>query len=173
MAAAAHMEHNGVPLDAETLSLLMQNWASIQDALIREIDRRYGVFDGRTFKRARFESWLISQSIPWPRLASGQLDLSDETFRQMARIHPMVSPLRELRHALSQMRLSELQVGADGRNRCLLSAFRAKTSRNQPSNKKFILRAISVDERPDQAQPRLWDSLRRLVVTCSPYCPRS
>ena len=37
------------------------------------------------------------------------------------------------------MRLfSDLAVGGDGRNRCLLSAFRATSSRNCPSNAKFI-----------------------------------
>ena len=56
----------------------------------------------------------------------------------MARAYPIVAPLRELRYALSQMRLSDLAVGRDGRNRTLLSAFRARTGRNQPSNTKFI-----------------------------------
>jgi DNA polymerase I-like protein with 3'-5' exonuclease and polymerase domains len=46
--------------------------------------------------------------------------------------------LRELRYTLSQLRLSDLAVGRDGRNRCLLSAFRARTGRNQPSNTRFI-----------------------------------
>src|SRR5205085_503441 len=40
--------------------------------------------------------------------------------------------------ALGQLRLNELAVGPDGRNRCLLSAFGARTGRNQPSNSKFI-----------------------------------
>jgi DNA polymerase I len=39
---------------------------------------------------------------------------------------------------LSEMRLNELAVGKDGRNRCLLSPFRSKTGRNQPSNTKYI-----------------------------------
>ena len=56
----------------------------------------------------------------------------------MARVHPQLNPLRELRGALSQMRLSDLAVGDDGRNRCLLSMFRSKTGRNQPSNTRFI-----------------------------------
>ena len=47
---------------------------------------------------------------------------------------PQVGPVRELRHALGQLRLSELAVGPDGRNRCLLGAFGSKTGRNQPSN---------------------------------------
>jgi DNA polymerase-1 len=64
--------------------------------------------------------------------------MRDDTFREMARANPKIAPLRELRVALSQMRLSELAVGGDGRNRCLLSAFRARTGRNQPSNSRFI-----------------------------------
>ena len=46
--------------------------------------------------------------------------------------------MRELRHALSKMRLEDLAVGGDGRNRCLLSAFGSKTGRNQPSNTRSI-----------------------------------
>ena len=56
----------------------------------------------------------------------------------MARAHSIVAPLRELRAALSEMRLSDLAVGRDGRNRTILSAFRARTGRNQPSNSRFI-----------------------------------
>jgi hypothetical protein len=64
---------------------------------------------------------LIRADIPWPRLESGALDLSDDTFRQMARLYPLVAPLRELRFSLSQLRLNSLAVGSDDRNRCLLS----------------------------------------------------
>jgi DNA polymerase I len=138
MAAAARMEHNGVPLDTGTLTRLMSHWSNIQDRLIAEIDAVYGVYDGRTFKANRFAAWLGRTGIPWPRLASGRLDLSDDAFRDVARAHPPVSPLRELRSALSEMRLSDLAVGSDGRNRTLLSVFRARTGRNQPSNTKFI-----------------------------------
>jgi hypothetical protein len=57
----------------------------------------------------------------------------------MARAYPAeVGPIRELRHALSQMRLQELTVGRDDRNRYPLSAFRSRTGRNQPSNSKAI-----------------------------------
>ena len=54
------------------------------------------------------------------------------------RLYPTIAPLRELRSALSEMRLADLAVGHDGRNRAVLSAFRARTGRNQPSNTKFI-----------------------------------
>lgn len=138
MKAAAQIEYNGIPMDVEMFSCLSGRWESIQDELIAAIDARYGIFEGRTFKMDKFSNWLIRNNIPWPRLESGTLDLQDDTFREMARIYPSVAPLRELRVSLSQMRLSELSVGHDGRNRCLLSAFRARTGRNQPSNSRFI-----------------------------------
>jgi DNA polymerase-1 len=110
----------------------------IQEKLIERIDADYGVFDGRTFKLDRFEAWLARAGIPWPRLESGRLDLGDDTFRQMARIYPAISPVRELRSSLADLRLNDLAVGRDGRNRTILSAFRARTGRNQPSNSRFI-----------------------------------
>jgi DNA polymerase-1 len=138
MTAAARIERNGVPIDTATHKLLQRYWPDIQDQLIVEIDRDYGVYDGRTFKADRFAAWLSRNDIPWPRLDSGRLDLRDDTFREMARAHLTVAPLRDLRAALSQMRLSDLSVGEDSRNRTLLSAFRARTGRNQPSNTRFI-----------------------------------
>jgi len=138
MAAAAAMEHNGVPIDKDMLERLRLGWTAIQDQLIAAIDRDYGVFDGRTFKLERFASWLATANIPWPRLESGRLDLSNDTFRQMARAYPQVAPLRELRSSLAELRLNDLAVGHDGRNRVIFSAFRARSSRNAPSNARFI-----------------------------------
>jgi DNA polymerase-1 len=132
------MEWLGVPLDVPAFTLLREHWAAIQDHLIARIDADYGVFDGRTFKADRWARWLAAHDIPWPRLPSGALALDEDTFREMDRAYPAVAPIRELRYALSQMRLADLAVGADGRNRCLLSAFRARTGRNQPSNSQFI-----------------------------------
>jgi hypothetical protein len=138
MAAAAQMERNGVPIDTATLRRVKKHWLDIQDQLIADIDINYGVYEGRTFKADRFAAWLAQNNIPWPRLESGRLDLGDDTFRELARAYPTVAPLRELRAALSGMRLSDLAVGTDSRNRTMLSAFRARTGRNQPSNTKFI-----------------------------------
>jgi len=138
MQAVSHIQMNGVPLDVEVFELLKLLWSSIQDQLIAEIDDDYGVYDGRTFKIDRFEAYLMASDIPWPRLESGRLDMRDNTFRDMARSYIQIAPIRELRSALSEMRLANLYVGDDGRNRCLLSPFRSRTGRNQPSNSKFI-----------------------------------
>ena len=164
MAAAARIERAGVPVDSQTLACLQQNWSRIKERLIERVDADFGVFirieqrrpppdvptaggdtnsdadvgQAWSFSSALFEQWLARNGIPWPRLASGKLDLEDETFRQMARRCPAVAPLRELRYTLSKLRLNDLAAGADGRTRCLLSAFQASTSRNQPSSSQFI-----------------------------------
>lgn len=138
MKAVSCIQCNGIPLDTEVLALLLAQWNHIQDKLIAKIDKNYGVYEARTFKISRWEQYLVTRGIPWPRLESGKLDMCDDTFREMARIYPLVAPIRELRSCLSEMRLADLQVGDDGRNRYLLSPFRARTGRNQPSNSKSI-----------------------------------
>ena len=145
MAAVAAMEWNGIPIDVVGLDGLRANWEALKGRLVERIDAAYGVYVATkgtarlSFSSQRFAEWLARESVPWPRLESGQLALDDDTFRQMARTYPTVAPLRELRHSLGEMRLfSDLAVGSDGRNRCLLSPFRSITSRNQPSNARFI-----------------------------------
>ena len=138
MVAVAHMEHCGVPIDLTLLDRLRESWGHIKDELIMAVDADYGVYESGTFKMARFEAWLVDKGFPWPRLPSGTLATDEDTFRQMARAYPAVAPLHELRHSLGKLKLNNLQVGADSRSRCLLSPFRSKTGRNQPSNAKFI-----------------------------------
>jgi DNA polymerase-1 len=136
--AVARMEDAGVPIDSEMLENLRSNWLSIKDELIRRVDDQYGVYDGRTFKIDRFAQYLARHGIPWATLPTGRLALDDDTFKEQCKTHPQLRPLKELRQALAQLKLSELQVGHDGRNRALLSMFRSKTGRNQPSNSKFV-----------------------------------
>lgn len=138
MKAVSCIQTHGIPIDTAALALLQAQWSAIQDQLIADVDSDYGIFEGRTFKASRWEAYLVAQQIAWPRLPSGALDMGDATFREMARTHVQVAPIRELRSALSEMRLANLHVGDDGRNRCLLSPFRSRTGRNQPSNSKFI-----------------------------------
>lgn len=137
-AAAAHIEHNGIPLDVVTYERLRADWDGLKSKMIEAIDRDYGIYDDGKFKMERFEQYLSDQNIPWPRLPTGKLQTDDDTFKEMALTYPQIAPLRELRVSLGKMRLTGLPVGEDGRNRFMLSIFRSKTGRNQPSNSKFI-----------------------------------
>ena len=143
----------------------MAQWDAIKGRLIERIDAEYHVFEGPTFKHDRFMGWLERVGIPWPLLDSGRLDLSDETFREMARAHPKVAPLHQLRHSLAQLRLNDLAVGADGRNRAMLSAFRSKTGRNQPSNTRFIFGPSAWLRGLIQPPNRIRPCLHRLETT--------
>jgi hypothetical protein len=136
--SVAGTESTGVPIDVTIHELLGREWPAIKALLVQEVDRCYGVYDGTTFKEVRFASLLRRLGISWPRLESGRLDLKDETFKEQAQLYSVLGPLRELRETLSRMRLAEIGVGADGRNRTMLSPFSSLTGRNQPSNKRFI-----------------------------------
>ena len=138
MAAAAAVEHNGVPIDTTTLAKLQERWDDIKDLLIADVDKEYGVYEGRIFKQVKFEAYLEDSGIPWPRLPTGKLSLADDTFRQMAKAYPQVSALRELRSSLADLRFSRLTVGRDGRNRYALFPFSSVTGRNQPSSTRAI-----------------------------------
>jgi hypothetical protein len=137
-AAVARMEWLGVPIDVEALDYLRAGWGRLQDALIERVDRRYGVYQGGKFNPRLWAAWVNKHDIPWPRLAPGRLELSLDTFREMADAYPEVRPMQELRATLALLRPSELPVGPDGRNRCPLRPFAAKTGRNAPSTSKFI-----------------------------------
>jgi hypothetical protein len=138
MAAVARMEFAGIPVDLPSLSLLRKYWPQIGAVLVARINSVYGVYEEGVFRAELFARWLAEHDVPWPRLPTGRLALDEDTFREMARVHPEVAPLRELRCSLAQLRLNELSVGRDGRNRCLISPFSARTGRNQPSNSQFI-----------------------------------
>lgn len=138
MAAVARMEFAGVPIDVPALRRLRSGWDAIEHRLIAEVDSEFGVFDGTTFKADRWAGWVARRGLAWPGLESGELALDDDSFREMARTDADVALMRELRYTLSQLRLTDLTVGSDGRNRVMLSPFRAKSSRNAPSNSRFI-----------------------------------
>ncbi len=138
MWAAAAMEWTGIPIDTETLNLLQEHWSDILNLLIRRTDEAYGVYDGRSFKLVAFDAYLAERGIPWRRTPSGRLDLTDDYFRDQAKAHPCLMALQQLRATLTKLRLDKLQIGSDGRNRVLLSAFRSRTGRCQPSNAKGV-----------------------------------
>jgi DNA polymerase I-like protein with 3'-5' exonuclease and polymerase domains len=138
MQAVAQMEHRGIPLDTTTLDRLRLHWKGLQGRLVQEIDANYGCYEGLTFKTEKFERYLVEKDIPWPRTEKGNLSLSDDTFKDMVRIYPYLQGLKDLRHLLGSMKLNAIPVGTDGRNRTMLSPFRARTGRNQPSSSKYI-----------------------------------
>ena len=138
MAAAASIENVGIPMDAGILKEIRDRWPLCRLALIDAVDAEFNVFEGGSFKESLWRSYCSKNGMSWPQLPTGGLDFKDETFRQMCALYPQIQPMRELRATLDQMKLNALAVGPDARNRYMLSAFRALTGRNQPSNQKAV-----------------------------------
>lgn len=138
MSAVGVMQHNGIPIDLDFYSRLQKNWPAVRKKLIERVDAAFGVYEGGSFKEGLFEEYIASQGIAWPRLETGRLKLDRDTFRSMSKRYPQLYPLYQLRITLGELRLTNLTVGDDGRNRTMLSPFSSKTGRNQPSTSKFV-----------------------------------
>ena len=138
MAAAASVERAGIPIDTETLGMVRKHWVTIKAELIRAVDSDFGVYEGSSFKANGWIRYCNEHGMMWPTLPSGAPDLKDETFKDMAKLYPWIYPIKELRATLGQLKLNDLAVGIDGRNRTILSAFGSLTGRNTPSNTKLV-----------------------------------
>ena len=138
MKAVGSMQHRGIPIDIDLLRDLAIHWEQIKIELLETVNVDFGVYVDGSFKEALFESYLAREGHAWPRLNSGRLALDKDTFSSMSKRYPIVQPLHELRKTLNELKLNNLAVGADGRNRTMLSPFSAKTGRNQPSTAKFV-----------------------------------
>jgi DNA polymerase-1 len=139
MRAVTRMESTGVPIDLARFNPLRDRWPELRKQLIETLGKEYGVYDeDGSFSQKRFARYLNARGRPWPTLESGRLDLKDKTFKQMARLYPELEPLRQLKYCLEKLKLHDLAIGRDGFNRCWLNPFGSRTSRNQPSNSRFI-----------------------------------
>jgi hypothetical protein len=110
--------------------------------LVTELDgpfRCYEIVDGKPHWRKQLFADLITRKrMSWPKLASGEYDTTDQTFRDMSGKYPKIEQLRELRYSLSKLRLNDLAIGIDGRNRASLWAFGTKTGRCAPGASEYI-----------------------------------
>ena len=140
--AVAQQERRGVPTNRPRLMRLRNHWEEMQLDLVTELDRPFGcyeIIDGKPhWRKERFADYARRNGMIWPRLDSGALDETDQTFRQMAGRYPQIEQLRELRYSISKLRLHDLSVGHDGRNRASLWAYGTKTARNAPGASQYI-----------------------------------
>ncbi len=117
MRSAACVEHRGTPLDTQKLSDINTYWPQIKNRLIFEVDKSYNVYEKFVFKAKNFEKYLTENNIPWPRTEKGNLELDEDTFKEMSLIYPKLISLKELRALINTLKLNKLSVGKDGRNR--------------------------------------------------------
>jgi hypothetical protein len=131
-AVLSRVEHAGVPLDLVGLQALQDNWLTIRERLIQQLDRSIDVFREGRFRDDLWQRWVAARGLPWPRHRDGRLNLGASAFRRMAQLCPEVERVRALKNLLDQLRHFELPVGADGRTRWAPGAFGTVTGRNAP-----------------------------------------
>jgi hypothetical protein len=140
--AIAQQERRGVPIDLPLLTRIRNRWQGMQLDLVTELDQPFGCYeivDGVPhWRKERFANFVQRNGMTWRRLEGGALDETDQTFREMAGKYPQIEQLRELRYSLSKLRLNDLSVGRDGRNRASLWAYGTKTARSAPGASQYI-----------------------------------
>jgi DNA polymerase I len=138
MRADAWMRHRGIPIDVPLFKDLSSLWPELRAEIINDLNTRYPFFEGAKFRKKLLEKWIAEHGIQyWPRTPTGQLSTDAETLRSISLRCPEAAEFCSTKITLDQLKTFDLAVGVDGRNRCMLSAFRSKTSRNQPSNSQF------------------------------------
>ena len=135
--AAAQTEHWGVPLDP-FYDQLREHAAALRPSLIEEMDT-FGFYEKGSFRNERFLTFVRERlGITWQRTPCGRAKFGDNYLRDMAKVHPTLELFHQLYATLNQIKLGDLAVGSDWRNRASLAPYRAVTGRNQPSNSGFI-----------------------------------
>jgi DNA polymerase I len=132
-------ERRGIPIDP-IFEELRTNWDAMRADLVRERDvfGIYKIEDGVPhWREQRFADVARHRWRNWPTRADGTLDERDQTFREIVGQYPEVETLRELRYSMSKLRLNDLAVGCDFRNRTPLWAYGTKTARNAPSTTEY------------------------------------
>lgn len=147
VAASALMQHRGVPVDMEIFAQLSDKriWRQVRDAMVPVVNSEYGVYIRQdsgdyTFSNELFAAYLERNDMlsGWPRTETGKLSMKDEVWDELSKCWQQLQNLRQLRHMQNKMRKVRLAVGHDGRNRCVLWPYQAKTSRTQPKASQWI-----------------------------------
>ncbi len=119
VAVSARMEHAGVPIDMEIFDQLADKhaWRAVRDAMVPEIDAQYGVYvrdkaGDWHFNMEKFAAYLAREGIDWPVTETGKLSTNENNFQNMAKGHPQLESLRQLRHARDKMRNVRMAQGA-------------------------------------------------------------
>lgn len=131
MKTVSLMEFAGIPVDVELLSTIQSNWEHLRLKLIEEVDV-YGFYENGIFKNKNFENFVINKGWNWPTTEKGNLKLDDDTFKELALVHPELLPIKDLRSLISKLNIKNLSIGRDGRSRAMISPFSTKTGRNAP-----------------------------------------
>ncbi len=141
--AVAKIQARGMPIDMPLWNLVQEHKGAVIGALLQRFDPSYGRADSiyspeGEWSYDRFTAWLVRVGITaWPRLDSGELEISGDAFRLMYSAHPAIEGLHALRDSLGVIVRARIPIGRDGRNRPSLFPFATATGRNAQAKSLF------------------------------------
>lgn len=153
MKAVACMEWNGVPVDVDKLEQLKRNTKAVRRSVVRAFENEFeaGIHtwdkDGNPhFSNKGYTNWVRRMGFDeetW--LFTGEHASADDklVLEPMSLLYadrlPVVEEYRQLRKFLTLAKSEfKFPVGPDGRNRCSLRPFSARSSRSQPKTSENI-----------------------------------
>jgi hypothetical protein len=92
MAALSGVERNGVPVDVFAFEKIRRALPSLKSQLIAAIDEQYGVYEGDSFSLQRFETYLNTRQIPWPKTPLGMDRTQGRYFQKSIQDVPKLAP---------------------------------------------------------------------------------
>lgn len=159
MQALTTVEGLGLPLDISRLYGIREHREGLRRALIEEVNHDFPVYDAQgRFRLDRFTALVQQRGWDWPTTPQGYYGVNKDTFSDMAKRYPEITPLKELRKLLGQLGNEALVVDDTDRNRASFRPFQTITGRNAPSTNGFILglsKAFRPLLRPGQGQALL------------------
>src|SRR5260370_31150488 len=100
-------ERGGFPTEMAAVKRPRRYWEPMKLALVRDVDRAFGVYDGTTLKFDRLNCYAYENGIAWPRTETGRLQTDKKTWEQVAQTYPQLAPLATLHYTLNDLKLEQ------------------------------------------------------------------
>jgi len=152
MKAITCMEWNGVPVDVPKLEQLKRHAKTVRRQVVGAFEDEYETGIHRWdkngdphFTNRGYTAWVRAMGFnedTWP-IDCGRASADGEVLERMALLYanrlPVIEQYRQLRKFLT-LATSDFKfpVGPDGRNRCSMKPFKARSSRSQPPTSESI-----------------------------------
>ena len=140
MAATAQIEFNGIPINNDLLSKITDNYPTICEEIIKDINNRIDVFDDDfTFNHKKFEILIKKLKLypRWPKTNTGKLRTDEDTIFRFAQESKEINDYYLAREFIDSQKLKGFIVGPDGRARTPLNMYMIKTGRTNQSTSRY------------------------------------
>ena len=135
MAVTAQIERNAIPIDEELYYDFVKYFPEIKEAVIKEINEKYDLFEKGVFKTVKFDALLKRLKIDhrWPKTPSGKYKKDDKTLSRYSKFIPEIDEIKSALFLVGGMKLKGYAVGPDNRSRTAINMFGQKTGRTNLS----------------------------------------